>query len=218
MPSTNKVAAVIPFYNEQKTIREVITRTLLFVDKIFAINDGSTDNGIDEVPDDPRVELVNIPQNQGKGAAMNYGFNLAHSEKYELTVTLDADLQHPPEIIPTLLDIKSDDIVIGNRLHDMSKMPIQRIISNSITSFLLALKTGQIISDSQCGFRVYRTAILPEILPSYKGFEAESEILINAARHNFKIGFREIPTVYGDEKSKMRPLQAIIGFIKVMFL
>ena len=137
---------------------------------------------------------------------------------FDFTITLDADLQHLPELIPILLNVDSADIVIGNRLHDMSKMPLQRKMSNSITSFLLSKKTGQKIIDSQCGFRVYRTNILDKILPNFQGFEAESEILVNAARHKFVIGFREILTIYGNEESKMKPIQAIKGFIKVMFL
>jgi hypothetical protein len=140
------------------------------------------------------------------------------NEGFDLTVTLDADLQHPPELIPLLLNVSSDDIVIGNRLKDMSKMPLQRKMSNSITSFLLSKKTGKNIIDSQCGFRVYRTSILSNILPVFHGFEAESEILVNAARHNYNIGFREIPAIYGNEESKMKPMQAIKGFVKVMFL
>jgi len=215
---TNKISAVIPFYNERKSIKETIDRTLPFVLKVFAINDGSTDGGEYEVPDDPRVILINLSHNHGKGTALNKGFNLSIGEGFDYTVTLDADLQHPPELIPNLLNVISEDIIIGNRLNDNSKMPLQRKMSNSITSFLLSKKTKQIILDSQCGFRVYRTAILPDILPSFTGFEAESEILINAARHNYKIGFREIPAIYGDEESKMKSFQAIKGFIKVMFL
>ena len=215
---TNNISAIIPFYNERKTINEVITRTLPFVAKVFAVNDGSTDKGQYEVPVGPKVSLINLSYNHGKGEALNYGFKLSVKEGFVFTITLDADLQHPPELIPVLLNIGTDDIIIGNRLNDLSKMPLQRKASNSITSFLLSKKTRQNIIDSQCGFRVYRTAILPYILPCFTGFEAESEILINASRHNYKIGFREIPTIYGEEKSKMKSFQAIKGFIKVMFL
>ncbi len=215
---TNKIAAVIPFFNEYKTINEIIIRTLPFVHKVFAINDGSTDGSENNVPDNPGVCLINLPSNSGKGAALNRGFNLSLSEGFNFTVTLDADLQHPPELIPVLLNVGSDDIVIGNRLNDRSKMPLQRKLSNSITSYLLSKKTGQKIIDSQCGFRVYRTIILCDILPLFSGFEAESEILINAAKQNYKIGFREIPTIYGNEQSKMKPLEAIKGFINVLLL
>jgi hypothetical protein len=110
----------------------------------------------------------------------------------------------------------SYDIIIGNRMHSLKKMPFHRILSNKITSFLMTIKTKQKILDSQSGFRAYKTEILPEILPLSCGFEAESEILVNASRKNYKIGFVDIPTVYGEEVSKMRAIDTIIGFIKVM--
>jgi hypothetical protein len=96
-------------------------------------------------------------------------------------------------------------------------MPFQRILSNRITSFLLSIKTGQQIKDSQCGFRAYKKVVLENVRTKSIGYEAESEILIYAARKGYKIGFINIPTIYGNEKSKMNPIQAIIGFIKVLF-
>jgi len=95
-------------------------------------------------------------------------------------------------------------------------MPLQRILSNKITSFLLSVKTGQDIKDSQCGFRAYSSEILKEVKTEYSGFEAESEMLVKAAKKGYKIGFVDIPTIYGTENSKMRPFQAIFGFIKVI--
>jgi len=95
-------------------------------------------------------------------------------------------------------------------------MPLQRRLSNKLTSFLLSLKTSQKIIDSQCGFRAYSVKVLKDVKTKYFGFEAESEILVLAARKGYKIGFIDIPTIYGTGKSKMRPLQAIIGFMKVI--
>jgi hypothetical protein len=95
-------------------------------------------------------------------------------------------------------------------------MPIQRIISNKITSFLLSVKTGQNIFDSQCGYRAYNINVLKLIKTFTFGYEAESEILISAAKKDFKIGFVKIPTIYGNEKSKMNSFSAILGFIKVL--
>ncbi len=133
-------------------------------------------------------------------------------------VTLDADLQHDPKYIPRLIEgLQSFDIVIGNRLKNLKGMPIQRRLSNKLTSFFLTIKTGQNILDSQCGFRAYRSRSIEICKNRFFGFEAESEILVKAAKKGFKIGFVDIPTIYGNEKSKMRPVQAIIGFLRVLF-
>jgi hypothetical protein len=96
-------------------------------------------------------------------------------------------------------------------------MPLQRRLSNKLTSFFLTIKTGQNILDSQCGYRAYRTEVLRSVKTLFWGFEAESEILVKAAKNGFKIGFVDIPTIYGYENSKMRPVQAIIGFLRVLF-
>lgn len=211
------VIAVIPFYNEEKTISQVVEKTLPFVDKIILVDDGSTDNTVKNIPSNEKVILIKNTQNRGKGYSLNQGFKKSFELNSKITLTLDADLQHDPNFIPYFLKkIVNYDIVIGNRMHSLKKMPIQRIMSNKITSFLMTLKTRQKILDSQSGYRAYKTEILPEILPFYNGFEAESEILVNAARKNYKIGFVDIPTIYGEEVSKMKALQTIIGFFKVM--
>jgi hypothetical protein len=95
-------------------------------------------------------------------------------------------------------------------------MPIQRRLSNKITSFLLSIKTGQKIIDSQCGYRALSAEVLKAIKTNFYGFEAEIEILVQAAKKGFKIGFVNIPTIYGSEKSKIRPLKTIFGFLRVL--
>lgn len=212
-----KVVAVIPFYNEVKTINEIIQQTLPFVDKIVLVDDGSTDNTAEKIVEHEKIVLIKNQTNKGKGYSLNQGFKKSVELQSSVTLTLDADLQHDPKFIPYFLKkIAHCDIVIGNRMHSLKKMPIQRILSNKITSFLMTIKTRQKILDSQSGYRAYKTEILPEIMPIATGFEAESEILVNAARKNYKIGFVDVPTIYGDEKSKMKAIQTIIGFIKVM--
>ncbi|MDR3628601.1 MAG: glycosyltransferase family 2 protein [Ignavibacteriaceae bacterium] len=213
----NKICAVIPFFNEKRTLKEIITRTLPFVDFVIAVNDGSTDNPHDEIPKNEKVILLSYPQNRGKGYALKKGFEESIKRVSDITITLDADLQHMPEKIPELISgLKNYDVVVGNRLNNLKKMPFQRVISNKLTSFLLSIKTKQKLLDTQSGYRAYKTRILNDILPSYAGFEAESEMLVNAAEKNYKINFVPIPTIYAGENSKMRSLQAIAGFIKVL--
>ena len=215
----NKTCAIIPFYNEEKTIAEIVTRTLKFVDTVIVINDGSTDKSKNNVPKDSDVIYLENEINKGKGAGLNKGFEASIAGGFEYAITIDSDLQHVPEKIPEIVAaLDNYDIVIGNRLNDISDMPVQRIISNKLSLKLLSIKTGQKIIDSQCGFRGFRTKILKDILPHYPGYEAESEIIINAARKNYKIGFVPIPTVYSDEKSKIKPLQIIAAFIKTLFV
>ncbi len=214
-----KIAAVIPFFNEQRFILDVVKRTLNFVDLVIAVNDGSTDESVSLLSGIENLILISNEQNFGKGFALRKGFDKAIELNADIVVTLDADDQHKPEYIPVFLEgIKDCEIVIGNRMNDLKTMPVHRILSNKITSFLLSKKLGVKIIDSQCGFRAYRSEVIKKVKTSFNGFEAESEIIVKAVRDNFKIKFVNIPAIYGDQESKMKSLQAIKGFIKVLMI
>jgi len=218
MISSVSTCAIIPFYNEKETINTVISETLKYVDFVYAVNDGSTDGFQFELTNSSNLEIINLDKNYGKGKALSAGFEAAISANFKIIITIDADLQHKPEYIPKLLEgLQKFDIIIGNRLKNLKGMPIQRRLSNKLTSFLLTVKTGQEIIDSQCGFRAFKSVVLKEVKTILPGFEAESEIFVKAARKGFKIGFIEIPTLYENQNSKMRPVQAIIGFLRVLF-
>lgn len=219
MPNDQKkIAAIVPFFNEELFIKKLFLSLSEYVHIIIAINDGSTDSSEDIVESFSNVILLKNRDNIGKGYSLNLGFIKAADMGFDYVITIDADLQHDPKFIPEFLkELDKFDVIIGNRLSNISKMPFQRILSNKITSYLLSIKTGQKIKDSQCGFRAYKTEILKDIIPQSLGFEAESEIIINAARKKYRIGFVPISTLYGNEKSKLNPLQAIYGFIKIIF-
>ena len=214
----NSVCAVVPFYNEKDTLENVLDETLQYVDFIFAVNDGSSDDSYQDVRRNSSIKTIDLDRNYGKGKALSVGFEEAISSGFQFVITLDADLQHDPKYIPILIDaLSSFDIVIGNRLNNLEGMPFQRRLSNKITSFFLTAKTGQNILDSQCGFRAFRVEVLRKVKTKSFGYEAESEMLVKAAKKRFTIGFIDIPTIYGDENSKMKPIKAILGFLKIIF-
>ncbi len=217
----SKICALIPFYNEEKFIEETVRKTANFVDLIVAVNDGSTDKSVELIKNQEKIIVVNHEKNLGKGAAIKTGFEKALKLNCDLLITLDADMQHNPDYIPQFIEKAKEenaDLVIGNRRWNVSGMPPHRRLSNFLTSKLLTIKTGAKILDSQSGYRLFRCGKLPLLFPKFTGFEAESEILVKAARNNLKISFVNIPTIYNDNKSKMKSVQAIIGFIKVLFI
>ena len=216
--NNNKVAAVIPFYNESKSINRIVLETLKYVSFVIAVDDGSTDGSPDNISITENVTLISYKRNRGKGYALRKGLEKGIENGFLKLITIDADFQHDPEEIPALISgLINYDIVIGNRLNDLKGMPLQRRISNKITSFLLSIKTGQKILDSQCGFRAYRAEVVNNIATIKDGYEAETEILIKASRVGYKIGFANVSTIYGDEKSKMMPIKTTFAFIKLLF-
>ncbi len=216
--SKSRICAVIPFYNEEKFIRNVVLETLKFVDLVIAVNDGSNDDAENLINYIKNVIILSSTQHRGKGYALQLGFIESLKRNIDIVITLDGDNQHNPEFIPSFITaIDKYDIVVGNRLGNLKKMPFLRIMSNKISSMLLSLKTKQKIFDSQCGFRAYRNDVLSRIKTSSEGFIAESEILILASRLNYKIGFVDIPTVYENESSKINPKEVIVDFLKILF-
>ncbi len=218
LENKNKIAAVIPFFNENRTINQIVNNTLQYVDCVIAVDDGSTDDSSSNIPENKNITLLKFKENRGKGFALREGLSEGVKKGYTQLITIDADLQHNPDEIPSLLyELNNFDIVIGNRLNNLVNMPLHRRMSNKITSFLLSMKTGQKIIDSQCGFRAYRSEVIKNINTIKNGFEAESEIIIKASRKGYKIGFTDISTIYGNEESKMTPVKTTFNFIKVLF-
>ena len=99
----SKVCAVIPFYNEKTFIKDVVLRTLNYVDTVIAVNDGSTDNSQNTIEGVKNVLAINYSQNFGKGYALQRGFEESIKLGFDEIVTLDSDGQHNPELIPDLL-------------------------------------------------------------------------------------------------------------------
>jgi glycosyltransferase involved in cell wall biosynthesis len=167
----NLICAVVPFFNEKETLRTVLDVTLDLVDFIIAVNDGSTDDDYLDLQNNSKLKIINFERNSGKGKALKSGFEEAVKSGFKTVLTLDADLQHEQKHIPKLINaLSSFDIVIGNRLKNLKGMPIQRKLSNTLTSFFLTLKTGQKILDSQCGFRAFKIEVLKKVKTRYNGF------------------------------------------------
>ena len=184
------------------------------------MDDGSTDK-TSEVAKSSGVIVLQHEKNSGKGAALQTGFDYARNlVGIEFVMTMDADLQHQPEDFLKFFLVQQQtdaDIVIGWRKRIGTQMPVHRLLSNTITSALVGLRTGVKIEDSQCGFRLIRRSVIERVRLESIGYEAETEFLIKAAKHGFAIQFVPINTVYGEEKSYMKHWATTVNFIKVLF-
>lgn len=218
--SNPKVIVCIPAYNEEKTIAAVITKAKKYADQVIVCDDGSNDM-TGEISTALGATVLRHERKLGKGAALRTLFLYASQGNSDLTVTLDADMQHDPDQIPNLinaLESQKADIVIGSRFLESSVIvgaPKYRMIGNSILS--KASNTG--VNDTQSGFRVYRTVVLKSLTPTESGYSVDTEILLRANENGLKI--LEIPTVtrYDVPKpSKGNPLfhgiDAMLGIVK----
>ena len=202
MQQNNKIdnlAIVIPAYNEQATIRDIVKRALKQSDKVIVIDDGSADNTIAEL-EGLAITLIKHQTNKGKAASLWDGFSSALEMSVDAIITLDGDGQHAPEDIPLLLAKAKDypeDIIIGARLADKSAIPAKRYYANKFANFWIAWAAAYPIHDSQSGFRLYPEKLFYDLKISTRhGFVFESEILIKAAQKNIYSHPVKIPAVY----------------------
>ena len=109
------IVAIIPAYNEEDALANVINNTLQYVDKVIVVNDGSKDNTA-EVAENAGAELINHPTNLGKGEALKSGFKAIDDDS--IIITIDGDGQHNPNEIPDLIKPiieEGADLVNGSR-------------------------------------------------------------------------------------------------------
>lgn len=196
-------AVVIPAYNEQATIHDIVTRTLEYSPLVIVVDDGSTDHTINNIKGLP-IEIIENEVNLGKAASLWKGIQKARQYNVNYIVTLDGDGQHAPEDIPKLL-AKSEEqpknIIIGARLADKSVIPAKRYYANRIANFWIAWAAGYPISDSQSGFRVYPSELFVNLDISTSkrdSFVFESEIIIKASQRDIKCTAVAIPAVYAE--------------------
>ncbi|MEK7483014.1 MAG: glycosyltransferase family 2 protein [Planctomycetota bacterium] len=214
---SKKIAVVIPIYNEERFIGDVLTRLLKYPEiDIILVNDGSTDQTLEVLKSFPQIHLRQHPQNQGKGAALQTAFHFACEQGYSAVVTMDGDGQHDPIEIPKFFQFQEEMenlFLIGNRMQEKKSMPLVRWITNVTMSGIVSWLAHAQISDSQCGYRRIGRNILNQIHLTTSRFDTESEILIQSCRLGFPV--REVPieTIYGTETSKIRVISDTIRFI-----
>jgi glycosyltransferase involved in cell wall biosynthesis len=212
-------AAIIPVFNEQRTIADIVRRTARQVERIIVVDDGSTD-GSCEAAGGSGVAILRQPENRGKGAALLRGIEYARNAGAVFVITLDADGQHPPECIPDLLrHADPDHIVIGSRVAGAQAIPTARLWANRTANFFISWAAGHWIEDTQCGFRIYPLRLFDGIrlrANRRSGFVFESEILIEACRNGFQVTPVAVPALYASvlqRPSHFRPVFDVSAII-----
>lgn len=215
------IAVLIPALNASTTIGPLIAGIASYLppENIIVVDDGSSDKTAD-IAASKGATVLKHTTNIGKGAALRTGFESLLQTPFAAVITMDADLQHPPVHIPKFIELYASgryDVIIGSRLHNFKGMPLHRVLSNTITTFLVSARTSRTISDSQSGYRMISRRVLEAVKFRSNGFEAETEFIISAAAHGFRFGFVPIETVYAGEKSHMTNFNTTINFVRILF-
>lgn len=203
--------AVIPAYNEEKTIAKVVEGARKHVAKVLVIDDGSED-GTTQQAMDAGARVIRIPRNQGKGNALSIGLTTAALNGSDVVVCLDSDGQHDPDDIPKIVRPIIDgraDMVIGSRFLDAQSrelIPAYRRMGQGVLTYATNLGNPVSITDSQSGYRAFKKDALMSFDYVQTGMGIESEMVRSAVRSGLRIEEVPITAKYeGLDTSTLKP-------------
>ena len=222
--NNNKVYIVIPAFNEESVIQDVIKEIRdAGYENIIVVDDGSGDK-THEKAKSSGVTALRHKINRGKGAATKTGIEAAKLLRADIIVTMDGDGQHDPKDIEKLIEpiIQNHcDVVLGTRLKNTKGMPWHRIAANHVGNFFTWLLFGLWVTDSQSGFRAYSKHAAEVINTKGDRYEYDSEIIREI--YIYKLKFKEVSiavryTEYSMGKiHKQGPINAIKTLYKMFF-
>ncbi|EHR72922.1 glycosyl transferase [Burkholderiales bacterium JOSHI_001] len=226
-----RIAVVVPAYNEETQITRVVETMPAIVDKIVIVNDASRDRTVEVVKSlmatHARVELIDLVQNQGVGGAIAAGYKWCRDNDMDVAVVMAGDGQMAPEdFVPVIEPVVAGgfDYSKGNRLFTgeaFKKIPRVRFIGNSILSLLTKIASGYWhVADSQTGYTAINRRALQAVDWDlmYKRYGQPNDLLVRLNVENMHVTDVPIEPVYNiGEKSgiKVRKVVFTIGWLLV---
>ncbi|NVM54667.1 MAG: glycosyltransferase family 2 protein [Candidatus Helarchaeota archaeon] len=184
-----QVITVIPAYNEEEGIAEVISKSLKYSDQVIVINDGSTDE-TEKVAKESKAIVKSHIVNRGLGLTVRDGINEAMKLGADIILTIDADGQYDadqiPDVLKPILDGKAD-LVLGSRfMGTIAHMPRLKRLGNKIITLITRNLMNLDISDAQTGFRAIKREVFEHIVLT-SDYSYTQEMIIRASAEGFHL-------------------------------
>ncbi len=226
MGSSLSLSVILPVYNEEGVIREVLARAAAYLPgvvgdfEIIAVDDGSTD-GSGAILDrstqaTPFLKVIHHPHNRGYGAALRSGFEQASKD---FILLMDADGQFDIAQLSKLLPwAKEYDIVAGVR--EKRSDPFYRVVLGRIFNGIVGVLFGLKMRDVDCGFKLFKAGLLKNIPLASSGILIHTEIFLQAKKKGAKIkevGVQHLARLYGRQKTvNVRVVAGVFGEILLL--
>lgn len=220
------LSVVIPAYNEEDGIADIIERVLAVQPalaeagvgelELIVVDDGSADRTAEIVANCAGTRLVRHLVNKGYGAALKTGFNAARGD---LLAFLDADGTYPPECFPDLCReaLAGADLVVGSRRSGAkSEMPLVRQVGNFVWSNLVTLLGNHRVMDPASGMRVFRREALERLYPLPDGLNLTPVMSTRAVHEGLRLV--EVPIPYKERvgRSKLSVTRDGVRFLRTI--
>jgi glycosyltransferase involved in cell wall biosynthesis len=226
-----KLSIIIPAYNEEQAIRNIIERTLTSSEtirskagiaevEVIVVNDGSQDGTAriaGEYSEDNRIHLISYSNNRGYGAAIQAGFAEASGD---LLSFLDADGTCDPLLFVELIRKMKEtnaDVVIGGRLNPNTRMPLTRKVGNALYSILVHAISSQNVSDIASGMRLIKKEAMQKLSPLPDGLHFTPAMSVRAILDR-NIRIEEVPIPYEERvgRSKLSVIKDGFRFLRTI--
>lgn len=211
-------AVVVPVYNHGNTVVSVVRQVAAMGFAVFVVDDGSSDLDPQRLAAVPDVRLLRHGVNRGKGAALETGFAAAAAAGFSWAVTLDADGQHRPEEIETLIHAIAGGtrpIVVGRRTDMLGAgAPWTSRFGRGFSNFWIRCSGGPATTDTQSGFRIYP---LPEVLAlevQARRYQFELEVLVKAAWRGIPVIETPVSVVYRPDGGRISHFHPFFDFLR----
>ena len=186
----NDFCVLICAFNEAEHIEHVVKTALeQHPGKVVVVDDGSTDNTAG-LAEKAGATVLRNSTNLGKGSSLKRGIEYLQSHPCDAVVVVDGDGQHDPKEIGRFLEAYERTgipILVGNRMSDTRGMPLVRRSTNRTMAWVLNRLVKVYVADPPCGYRFYRTDVLPFIMSDMPRFAFEFDILVLAAMRQIRI-------------------------------
>ena len=218
------VSVIIPVYNEDGTIREIVRRVQRtgLAEEILIIDDGSTDGTPEilmELKQQAGIQVLVHPGNKGKGAAVRTGIKAAAGD---VIIIQDADLEYDPREYPNLLKPIEEgiaDVVYGSRFLGAGRRPILfwNMVANKLLTFVTNILYNNILTDMETGYKVFKRSVVADMPLHSKRFDFEPEFTAKLLKR--KVRIYEVPISFNPrDYSEGKKIKAWDGVIALWTL
>lgn len=213
--------AVIPTYNNEKTLAGVVKDVLAVTTDVIVVNDGSTDTTAEILAGFPNIQVITLSRNKGKGYALKTAFAIAYEAGYSHVITLDSDGQHfARDIAGFLVEMKADPeaLVVGSRILPEEKLRKGSGFANRFSNLWFRLIAGTTLPDTQSGFRLYPLHRLKGIRFFTGKYEFELEILVRSAWRGIPVKSIPVQVYYPEQKDRISHFRPFRDFVRISLL
>ena len=222
MAKAEKAVIIVgmPAYNEEKYVGSVVLQARQFADEVVVVDDGSSDRTA-QVARLAGATVVQHRENSGYGATVQTVLAEAKKRNPEVLVLLDADGQHNPEEITSLVNAISAgfDVAIGSRKAKSEDIPAYRRFGQNVISFFTRVLSRSTLSDTESGFRAFSSKAISVLEPKERGMAISAETISEATAKGLKITEVPISAIYTGDGSTLNPVKhgaSVLNRVMVM--